>query len=56
MNDKWYDKLLDDKVLVIICATLLAGIAMYKFSPVDATTIVTSVVTGLFGVAIGKNI
>ena len=57
MNEvKWYDKILDDKVLVILCATLLGGFAMYQYAPADSTTIVSSVVTGLFGVAIGKNL
>ena len=56
MNEKWYDKLLDDKILVILCATLLGVAAMYFFEATDSTTIVSSVVTGLFGVAIGKNL
>lgn len=55
-NTKWYDKLLDDKILVILCATAIGLTAMFFYSPESSTTIVSSVVTGLFGVAIGKSL
>ena len=55
MNElKWFDKLLDDKILVILCATAIGVTAMFLYAPKNSTTIVSSVVTGLFGVAIGK--
>jgi len=42
----------DDKDLVIIAATAIAIIAMFVLT--DPQTIVSNVVTGLFGVAVGK--
>ena len=56
MNENWYDKLLDDKILVILCATILGCVAMYSYQPADSSVIVTNVVTGLFGVAIGNSL
>lgn len=57
MNEiKWYDKLLDDKIVVILCATLLGGIAMTIDIPAESIPIVTAVVSGLFGVAVGKSL
>ena len=44
----------DDKDLVIIAATAIAIIAMFILS--DPQTIVSNVVTGLFGVAVGKSL
>ena len=49
-------KFLDDKIVVILCATLLGGIAMTMDIPPDSVPIVTAVVSGLFGVAVGKAI
>lgn len=43
----------DDKDLVIICATIIALASMWMMK--DAT-IISNVVTGLFGVAIGKQL
>ena len=55
MNEsKWYERIVDDKFLVIICATVLAGIAMLIDIPPDSVPIVTGVVSGLFGVAVGR--
>jgi len=45
----------DDKDLVIICATLIAIISIFGIAE-DPSTIVTSVVSGLFGVAVGKSV
>lgn len=45
--------LMDDKDLVIICTTILAFTAMILMG-VDAKEIVSNVVTGLMGVAVGK--
>ncbi len=44
----------DDKNLVVICATIIAVVAMFTFA--DPETIVTSVTSGLFGVAVGKSL
>jgi hypothetical protein len=44
----------DDKVLVILCVTILGALAMYTYPVADSVVIVTSVVSGLFGVAVGK--
>ena len=44
----------DDKDLVIISATLIAIFSMYLIA--EAKDIVLSVVSGLFGVAVGKSL
>ncbi len=46
---------MDDKVIVIICATLIVLCAMFQMKDA-AATIVNSGLTGLFGVAVGKAI
>ena len=55
MNEKWYDRI-DDKFLVIICATVLAGAAMVVDIKPESVPIVTGVISGLFGVAVGKSL
>ena len=45
---------IDDKDLVIYAATIIAIIAMFALT--DSQTIVSNVVTGLFGVAVGKSL
>lgn len=47
--------LMDDKDLVIICTTVLAFGAMILMG-VDAKEIVSNVITGLMGVAVGKRL
>ena len=44
----------DDKDLVIVSATLIAIIAMFALT--DPQTVVSNIVTGLFGVAVGKSL
>ena len=44
----------DDKDLVIIAATAIAIIAMIIMN--DPQTIVSNIVTGLFGVAVGRSL
>jgi len=44
----------DDKDLVIIAATAIAIIAMFILA--NPQTIVSNIVTGLFGVAVGKSL
>ena len=48
------EPLFDDKITVIICATLIAVIAMTMDIPPESVPVVTGVVSGLFGVAVGK--
>jgi len=43
---------MDDKTYVIIAVTLIALIYMWK--PIEDVTLLTSIVSGLFGVAVGK--
>lgn len=43
---------IDDKDLVIIAVTLIAAIAMFAIS--EPETIITAVVSGLFGIAVGR--
>ena len=44
--------LFDDKELVIVAVTVIAVLAIFRMPESD--TIITSVVSGLFGVAVGK--
>jgi len=44
----------DDKDLVIGAVTIIAIIAMFAIS--DPETIITAVVSGLFGIAVGRKI
>jgi len=50
---KLIQSFINDKILVIIAVTGLTGAAILKM-PNDATTIVTSAFTGLFGIAVGR--
>jgi len=43
----------DDKDLVIIASTLLACVSLFALQ--DASSVVSNVVTGLFGVAVGNS-
>lgn len=43
---------MDDKDLVIISVTIIAIISMFVIT--DPITIVTSIVSGLFGIAVGR--
>lgn len=45
---------LDDKKLVILCATVIALFSIFGIT--DPETIVTAIVSGMFGVAVGKSI
>ena len=45
---------IDDKIMVIVCVTGLAVLAMFQLT--DPAAVVNSVVSGLFGVAVGKAI
>ena len=44
----------DDKDLVIICVTLIAFVCAFRLD--DPSSIILSIVTGLCGVAVGKNL
>lgn len=44
---------INDKILVIICATAIGIIAMVKGCSAEAKEIVIPIVTGLMGVAVG---
>ena len=46
----------DDKITVVLCATLLGCIAMAVDIPPESVPIVSAVVAGLFGVAVGKSL
>jgi len=46
------DKITNDKEMVIIAVTLIAIISIFFL--VDPTTIVSSCVSGLFGVVVGR--
>lgn len=44
----------DDKDLVIVATLILGVVAMFSLNTAD--TIVSQIVTGLFGIAVGKNL
>jgi len=46
----------DDKDLVIVAVLILGIMAMIVLSGTDAAGVVNSIITGLFGVAVGKGI
>ncbi len=45
---------LDDKTLVILAATVIALVSMFILS--DPEQVVGNIVTGLFGIAVGKSL
>ena len=47
------DIVMDDKIVVIICATALAITLIVTNSP-NASEITSAIITGLFGVAVGR--
>lgn len=49
---KWIEWI-DDKKLVVICATMIGLFAMWEMQ--SSETVVTAVISGLFGVAVGKS-
>lgn len=46
----------DDKDLVIVAVLILGIMSMLALPDTDAPGIVSSIVTGLFGIAIGKSL
>ena len=47
---------IDDKDLVIVATLILGIIAMFALPDADAPGIISSIVTGLFGIAVGKSL
>ena len=54
MNADMLEELIDDKTIVILCATLLGALAFAFMA--DPEALITQIVTGLFGVAVGKGL
>jgi len=50
----WLKNILDDKGLVIVCATVIAIVAIFKLPPDAGKLIATAVVSGICGIAIGR--
>jgi len=48
------ENITNDKGMVIICATILGLVAMTVLT--DPVTVVSNIVTGLFGVAVGQSL
>lgn len=46
----------DDKDLVILAVLILGIVGMFALPEADAPGIVSSIVTGLFGIAVGKSL
>lgn len=46
----------DDKELVILAVLILGIIAMFALPDADSPNIISSIVSGLFGIAVGKSI
>ena len=57
MNEQgWLEKMgIDDKVMVITGTVILAILSMFMYGA-ESNTIVGNIVTGLFGIAVGKNL
>jgi hypothetical protein len=53
-QESWI-RTIDDKYMVIVCATLIAGLAMFLLPNEGAMQIAGNVVSGLFGVAVGRS-
>ena len=47
-------EMVDDKTVVILCVTLLGLCAFWVMQ--DPEALITQIVTGLFGVAVGRNL
>jgi len=52
MTGKIIEALTDDKSLVIIAVTILGLVALFRLT--EPEQVLTAVVSGLFGVAVGK--
>jgi hypothetical protein len=53
--EKWYEKLLDDKVLALLCLTLIAICVIFSPDLTDLQiTVIVGVVSGIGGLAVGK--
>ncbi len=52
----WLKNILDDKGLVIVCATVIAIVAMYQLPPDAGKLIAATVVGGICGIAIGRKL
>jgi hypothetical protein len=50
------DILCNDKFLVIIAVLILGLVAMSKFPEATSENIVTAIISGLFGIAVGRSI
>lgn len=46
----------DDKSLVIVTVLILGVMSMFALPDADAPGIISSIVTGLFGIAVGKSL
>lgn len=46
----------DDKSLVIVAVLILGVMSMFALPDADASGIISSIVTGLFGIAVGKSL
>jgi len=44
---------MDDKILVIIAVTIIASLSIFAPTGTD-TSILTQIITGLFGIAVGR--
>ena len=53
---KWYEDLSDDKSMVIVAVLIIAIIVTFKLDGAAAEKILLPIVTGLFGVAVGKTL
>lgn len=55
-NEKGEERVfnMDDKDLVIISVTIIAIVSLFVLA--DPTTIISSIVSGLFGVAVGRKV
>ena len=52
-NESWAD-LIDDKILVVVAMAVIAIVSLFTLTDKNAVSVITPIVTGLSGIAIGR--
>ena len=47
---------MDDKLAVIFCASAIALFSLFLLPPTQSSVLVGNIISGLFGVAVGKSL
>jgi len=54
-NDFWAE-LIDDKILVVVAMATIAIVSLFALTDKNAVSVVTPIITGLSGIAIGRGV